>query len=547
MLVAPLGDSAVVITMDDGIGPAVLSRVRTVAAGIERHRLAGVVDVVPAFGVVAVYFDPALAESWEERRARIEAVVAKVEPPGGDLASRVVEIPVQYGGEAGPDLATVAERSRLSPDEVIARHAAGGYKVHAIGFVPGFPYLGGLPAELHTPRLTTPRPAVPAGSVGIAGAQTGVYPLPTPGGWNLIGRTPLSLFDVERAEPSLLRMGDQVKFRAITASEFAGLAKRDRAARSVNRPPAAGITLRVLRAGLFTTVQDLGRTGHRARGVPLSGAADPFALRLANLLVGNPEGAAGLEFTLVGPELKFERDTFVAITGAHGAALPGCRPIAIRRGATLRIGPLTGGCRGYLAVAGGIDVPAVLGSRSTYARAGLGGLAGRALRDGDELAVPETQRSVSEHWRIDERILPAYSPAPAVRVVPAAQTAEFGADWAKAEFTVSAQSDRMGARLRGAALPRHAGRELASSPVTPGTVQVPPDGQPIVLLADAQTIGGYPQIATVISVDLPLVAQLRPGDRVRFHMVAPAEAHRLTAAREHGLSLLREGLKEKWT
>jgi antagonist of KipI len=162
------------------------------------------------------------------------------------------------------------------------------------------------------------------------------------------------------------------------------------------------------------------------------------------------------------------------------------------------------------------------------------------------LAVPTTDRTPREHWRIDDRILPPYSPAPTLRVVPAKETDEFEPGWTEGEFHVTPHSDRMGVRLGGKALERRTDRELISSAVVPGTVQVPPDGQPIVLLADAQTIGGYPQVATVISVDLPLVAQLKPGDRVRFRPVTWDEAHRLAMAREHALALLRAGLKEKW-
>jgi antagonist of KipI len=271
-----------------------------------------------------------------------------------------------------------------------------------------------------------------------------------------------------------------------------------------------------------------------------------MALRVANLLVGNPEHAAVLEFTLVGPELRFAHDTVIALTGGQADDLPGWRPLAIRGGTTLKLGQLRSGCRGYLAVAGGIDVTPVLGSRSTYARAGLGGFAGRVLCDGDVLAVPTTDRKPVEHWRIDERILPPYSNSPVLRVVPAKETEEFHPGWTEGEFHVTPHADRMGVRLGGKALVRRTDRELISSPVVPGTVQVPPDGQPIVLLADAQTIGGYPQVATVVSVDLPLVAQLKPGDRVRFRRVTWDEAHRLLVARDHALALLGAGLREKW-
>jgi antagonist of KipI len=297
---------------------------------------------------------------------------------------------------------------------------------------------------------------------------------------------------------------------------------------------------------MLTTVQDLGRRGFRASGVPLGGAADPLALRVANLLVGNAEDAAGLEFTLFGPELVFSRDTLVAAGGGDFGGLPLWQPTIIRAGETLRFGSARLGCRGYLAIAGGIDVPQVLGSASTLLRAGFGGLNGRALRGGDTLALCEIARRVTGHWHLDPRILPAYSTSPVVRVVPGAQAGEFGGQLSAGEFKVTPQSDRMGARLAGPALKRASQAELVSATVVPGTIQMPPDGQPIVLLADAQTIGGYPQVAHVIGVDLPLVAQLRPGDTVRFREVTLAEAHDAAHARERAVGLLREGLAQKF-
>ena len=229
----------------------------------------------------------------------------------------------------------------------------------------------------------------------------------------------------------------------------------------------------VIRGGMLTTIQDLGRTGHRAAGVPLSGAMDACALRVANLLVGNPEATAVLECTLLGPELAFSTDTVIALGGADFAGVESWRPIMMRAGERVKLGAARTGCRGYLAVAGGFDVPAVLGSRSTYLRAGFGGFLGRALRDGDVLAAADVTRHVVNHWRIDRRILPVYSAAPVVRVVRGAQLDDFGAALFEAEFKVLTQSDRMGVRLGGAKLARIGAVELISSAVAPGTVQVP--------------------------------------------------------------------------
>jgi inhibitor of KinA len=233
MKFAALGDSAVLVTLGEGIDLAGLRAVRTLAQALEKARIPGIVDVVPAYSTVAVFYSPAAfatgdADPYGAVCGAIEACAREggVESKSTRLrrtfrSDRLVEIPVCYGGELGPDLEALAEQCGLSPAEVVRRHSKAEYRVHAIGFAPGFAYLAGLPEKLHTPRRATPREAVPAGSVGIGGAQTGVYPLVTPGGWNIIGRTPLALFRLKDPHPSLLRMGDRVAFKPITAKEFA--------------------------------------------------------------------------------------------------------------------------------------------------------------------------------------------------------------------------------------------------------------------------------------------------------------------------------------
>ncbi|HXC03059.1 MAG TPA: biotin-dependent carboxyltransferase family protein [Opitutaceae bacterium] len=309
----------------------------------------------------------------------------------------------------------------------------------------------------------------------------------------------------------------------------------------------------VLSPGLLATVQDLGRPGHRRQGVASGGAMDAFALQVANLLVGNAGNAPVLEFALTGPRLKFSGDALIALCGGEFGDLPDWRLVRVRAGGEISLEKCRAGCRGYLAVAGGFDVPRVLGGCGTDLRGGFGGHEGRALRAGDILKV---KRGVLEahtmrpdaalHHFIAPEIRPAYSRSPTVRVVRGTEAGEYSGEFFQHLFTVETHSDRMGLRLTGPHLERRAkAGELVSSPVTPGTIQVPPDGQPIVLMADAQTLGGYPKIAHAISVDLPLLAQLRPGDTVRFQEVALAEAHRLRLAREHTLAILREGLAAK--
>lgn len=326
------------------------------------------------------------------------------------------------------------------------------------------------------------------------------------------------------------------------------------------------MALKVLRQGLLTTVQDLGRRGWQHAGVSVGGAMDPLALRLANLLVGNDAEAAGLELTLVGPTLALEADVLLALGGADlgatldGRPLPRWRAVAARKGSVLAFEGAREGCRAYLALAGGVAVPEVLGGRGTDLRGHFGGLDGRPLREGDPLplgeASPWARRVLAQllaasepvaRWGVQAAVLPTYADAPVLRVVPGPEHARFTAAsreaLVSARFLVSPQSDRMGARLEGPALALEAPLELVSSPVTEGTVQVPPDGAPVVLMADRQTTGGYPRIAQVITVDLPLLAQARPGTHVRFREVTVEHAQEALLERERALRTLAEALR----
>lgn len=311
--------------------------------------------------------------------------------------------------------------------------------------------------------------------------------------------------------------------------------------------------IEVLEPGALTTVQDLGRFGSQADGFSPCGAMDSAALRVANLLVGNAEGEAALEITLTGPTLRFHSDALIAIAGADfGGDVPPWRPAFVRAGTTLRLDVARAGCRAYLAVAGGFDLPETLGSRSTDLRAGIGGFGGRALQTGDRIALRHPAPAEAppvETWSVSWRGFPPwlYRSALIVRVTAgpelerfteAARERFFGS-----AFHVSAQSDRMGCRLTGAKLQLHEPLELLSEGVATGTVQVPPGGEPIVLMADRQTTGGYPRIAQVISVDLPIVAQMPPGAPLRFELLSLEIAQALFRERETAFARLRAGLK----
>lgn len=307
---------------------------------------------------------------------------------------------------------------------------------------------------------------------------------------------------------------------------------------------------RVVRPGLLTTVQDLGRYGFRRFGMPVSGAMDSFALRVGNRLVGNPDGAAALELTVQGSELQFETEAVIAVTGAdlsaklNGEPVPLWTALRVARGATLRFGERRRGARAYLAVAGGIEVPLVLGSRATHLSSQTGGFAGRALAKGEQVVggPPPPGAATRIGQAVPTSMLPPYSSAPTVRVILGPQE-EWFADEAIAtlgggRYTVTPQSDRMGYRLIGPPLVHVRSTEMVSDATPPGALQVPPNRQPILLMADGQTTGGYPKIAVVISADLPLAAQLLPGDTISFAIIKVGEAQAIAREQRARLETL---------
>ncbi len=286
--------------------------------------------------------------------------------------------------------------------------------------------------------------------------------------------------------------------------------------------------IRVAAAGLLTTVQDLGRFHYAHFGVSASGAADPLALRAANLLVGNAENAAALEMTLVGGTFEFEAAAVIALTGSDfGSGLPLWTALEVKPGERVCCGPTSGGARGYLAVRGGLDTPVAMGSRSTHVMTGVGG---RPLRAGDRLpigtaAVRRPRHSIARP--------PVHSSEAVLRVTAGPQAERFAGELYTGAYVVSEESNRMGLRLRGPAIPSPPGGMLTEG-VALGAVQAPPGGQPIILFVEHQTTGGYPKPANVISADFWKLGQARPRDTVSFELVAL----------ERALELLQE--QEKW-
>jgi biotin-dependent carboxylase-like uncharacterized protein len=327
------------------------------------------------------------------------------------------------------------------------------------------------------------------------------------------------------------------------------------------------MSIDVLAAGMLTTVQDGGRRGHAALGVGGAGAMDTVALRLANLLVGNADDAAALEITLRGPLLRLRHDTLIAITGADidarcgDAALPAWRPLAVRAGTEIQFGGMRHGARSYLAVSGGIGGAAVLGSRSADVNAGIGG---PALAAGDELSCAKARKQgnalwhqldreggvfAATSWQLDPQ--PWFDPdcTRPIRVVAGAHFPQLDIAAQRAlfaiEFAIASASNRVGYRLEGGSLALRESLELVSEGVVPGTVQLPPGGKPVVLMSEAPTCGGYPRIAQVIAIDLPRLAQRRPGDLVRFAETSLADAQTRYLERELALRKIARHVMER--
>jgi KipI family sensor histidine kinase inhibitor len=571
--IVPAGDSAIIVRLGTVISPATHARVMELLRRLDLSGpLPGVLDLVPAYSSVMVTFDPLMIR-YVDLEERLRLVLQTMRPVARvSRRGRLVRIPVEYGGLAGPDLAGVAQLLDLVPEEVVQKHSNAEYLVYFLGFQTGFPYLGGLPPELAVPRLPRPRAEVPAGSVGLAGLQTGIYPVATPGGWRLIGRTRLRLFDPTRNPPALLRPGDRVKFEMIPKGKIGpptDMSSTRSAARPTDKVPDGSGTrwLAVLRPGPQTTVQDLGRHGYARYGVCVSGAADIDALLLGNALLRNPPGAAALELTLGGGEFEVLAPCDIVVSGAECEVVCGGRvllphiPWHLDTGDLLRVGSARRGARVYLCVQGGVQVESVLGSCSTDIRGGMGGFEGRALRPGDIL-----KRGTGVAPSGTARDLPAWLEAPhylpsdnswVIRILP-------GPDWHRppvshpaapsesecgllpGTYTVDPISDRVGVRLQPPKLPsdplsypQEQMTEKISEGVPAGAIQLLPSGDAVILLADHQTTGGYPVRAVVASVDMWRAAQLRPGDRVRFrHISAESAAQLLRQSRER---LVRSG------
>jgi KipI family sensor histidine kinase inhibitor len=532
---------------------------------LEAAALPGVTELIPAARTVLLSFDPRFTGA-----ERLEQAIRGLESSeSASSEARQVSIPVTYDGE---DLAEVADLLDVSPAEVVTRHQAATWEVAFAGFAPGFGYLAGDDELFTVPRRSSPRTRVPVGSVALAGEFTGVYPRSSPGGWQLIGRTEATLWDLDREPPALFVPGTIVKFTdagheslsvcadSVNNADGQGIGdegdgtdgqKVGEAAGDASSPASVPATVspasttrhafEVLRPGLQLLVQDLGRPGFASMGVSAAGAADRTALTTANRLVGNAETTAGLECFGGGARLLFSGDGVAAVTGATGTITVTAgdgtvysprlgEAFALADGDELELGPTERGIRRYLAIRGGIAVDTALGSASADTLAGLGPA---ALNTGDsiELHAPTTAPHLVDPHPAPARELPQAGETVALTVTLGPREDWFtsaGIDTLLGqEWTVTHESDRVGLRLNGeVALERSRTGELPSEGAVTGALQVPSNGQPVLFGPDHPLTGGYPIIASVVDTDL--AAQLPPGVKLRFTTSArPAQSTHL--------------------
>lgn len=497
-------------------------------ASLEADPVDGIEDMVPAARTLMIRFRPQRLSAPElAGQIATRDLSARITP-----SDKVVEIAVRYDGE---DLQDVAELTGLSVEDVIRRHTQSTFTVAFCGFAPGFGYLVGGDPKLHVPRRQSPRTRIPAGSVALAGAFSGVYPQASPGGWQIIGTTPDRMWDLARDPPALFQPGYRVQFYDLAKRQAPIAIKSDNHA--VPQSIAAGTpTLKVLAAPMPALFQDLGRFGQTGQGVSASGALDQGALKAANRVVGNPADVAGLEIILGGFSFEVSGRAVMALTGApcpisirdaagRMTAAETYHPISLEAGDVVTLGQAPRGMRSYLAVRGGFGVTPVLGSAATDTLAVVGPepvTPGSILTIGlESSSTGMTSVSLGEGPAFEH---PASGDIVTLDVVMGPRTDWFtqaGIDTLTSQlWLVTPQSNRVGIRLSGdVALERKDTAELPSEGTATGAIQVPHSGQPVLFLADHPLTGGYPVIGTVADYHLDLAGQIPVNSRIRFRPV----------------------------
>lgn len=487
----------------------------------------GITEIIPAARTLLISFDPYTISD----DALVYAVTLRSGGERKAASGALVEIPVRYDGE---DLAEVAGILAMSVEDVIRLHGESDYVAAFTGFAPGFAYLSGGDPRLTVPRRKSPRTQVPAGAVGLAGEFSGIYPKTSPGGWQLIGTTPLAMFDIDRVPASLLQPGSRIKFRDMAkdaAYEIKTSAKLT-SAKTTASSEADTASIAILSIGLPALFQDLGRAGQAGQGISVSGAADRASFKAANRLVGNPANTTALEITLGGLSFHMRGKVVMALTGAtapisitgtdgNKIVAPHHTAIALDDGDIVSLGTPEAGMRSYLALRGGFDVAPVLASTATDTLAQIGPAAPAV---GDVIGVRTTATGSLVTTEEPSFAVPSATETVVLDVVMGPRTDWFTEaaveSFLTQEWSVTPQSSRVGIRLSGEALERCSHGELPSEATVRGALQVPASGQPVLFLADHPLTGGYPVIANVAGHHLDLAGQIPVGAKIRFNAVS---------------------------
>lgn len=523
------GDQAILINFEQKIDPQINAAVHALHSKIKAASWNEITFCIPAYCSLTVGYHPKLT-TYLDILKKIKTIVDQSTVIKEKQPASILKIPVCYEEEFAPDLHEVALSKGLVVSELIAMHTSTTYDVYMLGFLPGFVYMGKLPAALEVQRKANPRLRVPAGSVGLAGFQTGIYPSEAPGGWQIIGQTPLTIFDPNSAEPFLFKAGDKVQFEAIDKLTFERKKKEeDKFFKfdSVTSLSKSVHKIHFLKAGLQTTIQDFGRKNFLSYGVPKSGVMDKQSAQIANELVGNPIEYPVLEMTLIGTKMKFEQKCQIAITGAdlspkiNQCPIPLYETINVKNGDILSFSSAKNGCRTYLAIGGQWQIPKVLNSYSALPYAGQSATPDSLIKKNTELVIQAKSFISKKIYPLKNR--PTFPNSLRVRVL-AGPEFEYFSNYSIAFFfsrayKITADSNRMGYRLDANIIDFKPQREVISSGIVPGTIQVTSAGQPVILMADAQTTGGYYRLANVVSADMDALGQLKPGDEVWFSLV----------------------------
>lgn len=489
------------LRFSEHIDPDLNSRIHVGVRQLLQASEPGILDVIPGYNTLLVEFDPRATSPRRLRALMNGSDISATNDTGG----RRVNIPVVY---EGPDLKQLAGDLSMQPSELVTRHAGRDYVVYAIGFTPGFPFLGDVDPAIRTPRLNHPRAVVPAGSVGIADHQTGIYPVASPGGWRILGKTTERVYDPHRGRPFLLEPGDKVRFIPVETD-----VEPTQPSPLCLLPESPAIpAFRVHKPGLLDLILDQGRQLVGRYGLARSGPLDPLSAKIATGLVANRPNDPLMEINVIGPTLEALRDVIVGFAGAgvvphiDGRPVEPYRSLLVKRGQLLTFPPGPAGRRGYLAISGGVDSGRFLESASVDAR----GLIGRALMADDIIGIADPRTPLSgfsfEPYRQSATVV-------VLRILPGPQY-DVSLMSALCERPLRIEhSDRMGVRL--SSIPAQ-GNGVTSEGNPLGAVQLTRDGHPIILLNDRGTMGGYMKPAIVDPRDLSKLAQARDGDWVVF-------------------------------